>query len=130
MLTNVKKGIMGTIEFDAQFKGMRKPQDFIVYPLHAGGDPTRIKIQSDTRIGIICFTSGRVLMSPPVASGAHTAHLVNAKEVDKLSAEEVLLLKAAVFSTAGKSVGSNGIVTTDNSAASEVFDSALGLGLA
>lgn len=31
-ISNIKKGIMGTINFEAKFNGMRKPQEFVVYP--------------------------------------------------------------------------------------------------
>ena len=32
MISNIHKNCMGTVSFDAKFAGMRKPQDFIVYP--------------------------------------------------------------------------------------------------
>ena len=122
MISNIHKNCMGTVSFDAKFAGMRKPQDFIVYPMHSGNQ-VRIKIQSDTRIGFIEVADGRVLLSKPHASGAYFHHLSGARYVDKLSPEDLFTLKAHIMSTAHGAAGKaeNGIVQTDNSGALEVF---------
>jgi hypothetical protein len=121
MITNIRKNIMGTVSFDGQFQGMRKPQDFIVYPMHDGNDATHAKVQSDTRIGKIDLANGNVIMSPSRAGGSYGVHMLLAKPVGQLSSEELLLLKAAIMATASGKAGSNGIVYTDNSAALNVF---------
>jgi hypothetical protein len=121
MLKNIRKNCMGTVSFDGQFPGMRKAQDFIVYPMHAGNDASKAKIQSDTRIGTIDMETGEVVMSPPRAGGSYGVHMMLAKPIGKLSAEELFMLKAGIFGTAHGHAGSNGIVYTDNSAALEVF---------
>lgn len=33
MLSDFKRNILGTLDFRAQFPGMRKPQEFCVYPM-------------------------------------------------------------------------------------------------
>ena len=122
MLSNIRKNCMGTVSFDAQFPGMRKAQDFVVYPMHGGDqDGLLVKVQSDTRIGMIQLESGTITMSKPRAGGAYFLHLNGAQIIGRLSAEELLLLKAEIFATASGKAGTNGIVYTDNSGAIEVF---------
>lgn len=122
MITNIHKNCMGTVSFDGKFAGMRKTQDFIVYPMHEGDTAGSAKVQSDTRIGAINLSTGAVSMSASRAGGAYFVHLAFAKPSGCLDAETLLLLKAAIFSTASGKAGSNSIhVYTDNSAAIEVF---------
>lgn len=121
-LTSIHRNNLGTVSFDAHFKGMRKPQEFVVYPLHTGADPSILLVQSGSRVGRIYLKDGRVVMCPPVSGGAYFHHLALAKEIDHLSAEDLFSLKAQVFATAHGNAGSNGVVFTDNSAALEVFD--------
>lgn len=124
MISNIHKNCMGTVSFDAKFAGMRKPQDFIVYPIKAGDESGRIVIQSDTRIGLIDVESGKVWMSKPRAGGANFMHLSMERSlIDKLSQEDLFNLKAHIFSTAHGAAGKaeNGIVQCDNSGALEVF---------
>lgn len=121
MITNFKKNNMGTISFDGKFKGMRKLQDFITYPLHAGQDAHRVQVQSDTRIGFIDLATGAVVMTPSIPSGAYNIHLMIARSLDNLTGEELLLLKSHILDSASASAGTNGVVTTDNSGALGVF---------
>ena len=122
MLTNFKRNCMGTVSFDGKFDGMRKAQDFIVYPFHAGNQTESAMIQSDTRIGRIHLTTGQVTMSPPRAGGSYGVHMAFAKPAGVLPADELLLLKANIFSTADSMAGSNRHhVYTDNSGAANVF---------
>lgn len=62
-ISTIKTNIMGTISFVMKIKGMKKPQDFIVYPISADQAGKPIMIQSDTRIGLLDLSSGRGLMS-------------------------------------------------------------------
>lgn len=119
-ISNISKNPMGTVSFDGKFAGMRKAQDFIVYPM-AQAD-ARALVQSDTRIGYIDLVSGNVDMSPSVPGGAYNKHLARIARVGKLSAEELLLLKGNIMATASGKAGSNGIVTVDNKGAAEVFN--------
>lgn len=124
MISNLRKNCMGTTSFDAKFAGMRKPQDFIVYPMKEGDDSQRPIIQSDTRIGMVCLQTGKVWMSKPHANGANFIHLsMECALIDKLSQEDLFNLKAHIFATAHGAAGKaeNGIVQSDNSGALEVF---------
>ena len=121
-ISNFRKNCMGTMSFDGQFKGMRKMQEFVVYPIKAGDSPKSIIIQSDTRIGEIFLSDGMVKLSPGISSGAYMHHLSLAKEALLLSGDELLLLTANVLSTASASAGTRG-VTCDNSGAIELFSS-------
>mgnify|MGYP000084212747 CR=1 FL=1 len=123
MISNIHRNIMGTASFDGKFPGMRKPQDFIVYPMHTADAAAAAKIQSDTRIGAIDLATGAVRLSPPRAGGSYGVHLALATDAGKLSGEELLALKAAILATAGGRVGSRCVVT-DNSGALEVFGGA------
>ena len=113
---------MGTASITAKFTNMRKEQDFIVYPIQKTNSTDRIMIQSDTRIGYIYLSSGDVELCPPVSSGAYQPHLMFAKVVDKLSSDELVNVKLAVFQTAGDKVWDNGMcIYCDNSKATEVL---------
>jgi hypothetical protein len=119
MITNMHTNIMGTLSFDAKFKGMRKAQDFIVYPMHEVKDFALI--QSKTRIGQIHLETGVVVMSNPHPNGAYGHHLAEASRIETLDAATLLLLKANIMGTASGKAGTNGVVYTDNSGALGVF---------
>jgi hypothetical protein len=113
MLTNIHKNMMGTVDFDMKAGNMRKAQNFIVYPMKNA--ELRARIQSDKRSGWIMLDSGSVTLF----SGEHFNG--DFAPVGKLSAECLLMFKAAIFSTASGKAGSNGVVFCDNSGALEVF---------
>ena len=120
LLDKLHKNIMGTLSFDLKISGMRKPQDFIVYP--AGEKTDAILIQSDTRIGRINMTSGKGVMSQSHANGAYGVHLSMDKLIPfELSESQLKELKAKISGTAGESVGSS-FVTSDNSFADKFAD--------
>lgn len=119
MIANIRRNSMGTTSFDGKFDGMRKAQDFIVYPMNDQAEIARV--QSDTRIGLIQLSSGKVVMSPSRAGGSYGVHLAFAKPAGQLNAEELLMLKAEIFGSASGKAGTNGIVYCDNSAALDVF---------
>jgi len=119
MISNFSKNCMGTISFDGKFNGMRKAQDFIVYPMK--DETAYAKIQSDTRIGTINLATGVVMLSKPHSNGAYSVHMAEATQVCALSGELLLMLKSNIQSTAHGMAGNNGIVYCDNSAALEVF---------
>lgn len=78
-ITSLRKNCVNTYDITAQFPGMRKPQEFTVYPKgnQSGGEHCRI-IQSDTRIGVINLKDGVVALSPPKQGGAYGIHLAEA----------------------------------------------------
>ena len=124
MIGAYRKGCMGTVIFEAKFVGMRKPQEFVVYPIGSDDEANpRIKIQSDTRIGFIDRNSGAVWLCAPQSNGAYNHHLALARQVDVLDAESLTLLKSQVMSTASPKAGKaeNGIIMCDNSGALGVF---------
>jgi hypothetical protein len=120
MITKLHRNCMGTTSFNGKFDGMRKAQDFIVYPFHAGNQTVAAKIQSNTRIGMIHLETGSVMLSPSRVGGSYGVHLALAKPAGKLSAECLFSLKAAIFATASGKAGLHNVVT-DNSGAVEVF---------
>jgi hypothetical protein len=115
MITNIRKNIMGTLSFDGKFPGMRKEQDFIVYPIQADEAPVQIKIQSDKRSGFVSLVSGAVTLYP----GKYFMGAI--VQVGALTAEELFDLKANIMATASGKAGTNGVVYVDNSGAIDVF---------
>jgi hypothetical protein len=123
LLFNIRKNCLGTISFAAKFKGMRKPAEFIVYPVKSEDDAGQILIQSDTRIGYVHLDTGAVWMSKPHAGGAYQHHLRERTLIDTLSAESLFDLKAHVFATAHGDAGraENHIIGCDNGGAINIF---------
>lgn len=106
-VTNIRKNSLGTISFTAQFKGMRKPQEFIVYP-----NPTQNKltIQSKDRVGYILekaveYCKGSTFVQFNSLSKKYVDFVLNLDE-----------LKEAVQNSAAASSGNHHIVC-DNSQA-------------
>lgn len=91
-VSNVKKGFISACEFDAKFSGMRKPQNFIVYPVKEG-DSTII-IQSETRIGELNLESGVCRLSGSKSGGAHFLHLAMAEEESQISSDDLSKIKS------------------------------------
>jgi hypothetical protein len=117
----LSRNIMGTTDIEMKITGMRKAQDFIVYPIGADDAGNVITIQSDTRIGQINLVKGVGVMSQSHSSGAYFVHL----QMDKLtsftiSESDLENLKAFINKTSGANVGSS-VVKSDNSGASGVY---------
>ncbi len=115
------RNVMGTTDIEMKITGMRKPQDFIVYPIGKDDAGSVITIQSDTRIGQINLVKGVGVMSQSHSNGAYFVHL----QIDKLtsftvSESDLDDIKSHIFRTAGSNVGTRGIVS-DNSGASRLF---------
>ena len=118
-ITNCKRGIMGTVEFDGQFPGMRKSQEFIVYPMQNSGE--EISVQSDHRWVQINLATGKGVISANRASYANRPWLLfcvatGTAVAFQLEAEELQTLRQWVKSTGGIEVGSS-IVKSDNTGA-------------
>ena len=114
MISNIRKNCMGTISFSGKFKGMRKAQDFIVYPINK--ETEQLQIQSDGRAGFICVKTGEVRLSG--SNDQYGFH--NAKPLETLDIYEHNHLITAIHSTANKNAGTNGIMYCDNSAAGAI----------
>ena len=115
-ITNYKKNIMGTTSFDLKVKGMRKPQDFIVYPITEKTD--KIRIQSDKKFGEIHLPTGKGILSKSGNTSWHLASDMMNRNVNtfELSEAELQEFINQIKSTSGKSVGSS-FVKSDNSGA-------------
>lgn len=118
-IRNCKRNIMGTVSFDGQFPGMRKPQDFIVYPMQDSGE--NITIQSDHRFGQIDLGTGEGIISanrPQYANAPWLGLCVINKTATtfQLDVEDRQTLRQWVKSTGGVEVGSS-FVHCDNTGA-------------
>lgn len=119
MIKSYRKNILGTISFAAKFSGMRKEQEFSVYPLSDSG--AIIKVQSETRIGQINLDTGEVEMSKPRANGSYISHfyldrVAGKTKKDKLSEGEMVELRQKVKETGGLRIGES-VVKCDNTGA-------------
>ena len=122
MITNLNRNCLGTASFDGKFPGMRKAQDFTVYPMKSGDKV--ILIQSENYFGEIDLTSGAGVLSARRAQYANGLWLQlsilnkTAKNFHLLP-ETLKSLVDFVKTTGGNSVGSS-FVTCDNSGALEI----------
>lgn len=118
IVTNIQGNIMGTTSFYLQIKGMRKPQDFIVYPISKDDSAKTITIQSDTRIGTLNLENGKGEMSQSHQNGAYFMHLsMDKKTPFEVKVEDLETLKMHLILTASDKAGNNGVMTCDNSGA-------------
>lgn len=107
---------MGTVSFDGKFSGMRKAQDFIVYPMQDSGEI--ISVQSDNRFARIDLSTGQVVMSAAATCHAGSAWLLLCRirkttKNDTIPAEELQVLRQWIKSTGGLEVGDS-FVKCDN----------------
>lgn len=115
---------MGTTSFNGQFSGMRKPQEFIVYPINS--EATSIQVQSDTRFGYIEISTGVCTLSASHAGGAYAfhyakdCHMGKAKQ-DTIPDGELNALLNFIRGTSSPMAGNNGMcVFVDNSQAHNI----------
>lgn len=116
---NIKRNIMGTISIILKAKGMRKEQDFILYPITK--DDKILIIQSDTRIAKLNL-EGLGLISKSHSNGAFFIHL----QIDQLtpiqfSKNDWSQIVDYIGTTKGDLVGDS-VVKTDNSGAKSIFN--------
>lgn len=118
-ITNCHRNIMGTLSFDGRFGKMRKPEDFIVYPMQDSG--TGIRIQSEHRFGCIDLDTGSGDISARRQQYANGMWLTlcrirGTNESIQLSTEDLQTLRQWVKSTGGLLVGES-FVKCDNTGA-------------
>ena len=116
---------MGTCDIHIKASGMRKEQDFIVYPISSGSDASKITIQSDTRFGYIDMTTGTLSLTP-AKNNANSwdfsiAEIDKTIKTDQLTQEEINQIKMEVFGTTNSMAGNNGIMYTDNGGAVNIL---------
>jgi len=123
---NIHKNIMGTTSFDLRIKGMRKNQDFIVYPMQKTSEADKIQIQSDNRFGFINLKTGEGKMSKPHGNHAGFLEYQIDQAGNKLTGfglrqVDLQALRLFIFTTQSKMAGTSGIMFCDNSKASQVL---------
>lgn len=115
---SIRKNIMGTLSIEMKIQGMRKSQEFIVYPITKDSDS--ITIQSDTRIAVV-NRDGQGKCSKSHPNGAYFHHLsldpLTPFEFSKADWRQIVEYTGL---TEGASVGDS-VVKTDNSGAKSIF---------
>ncbi len=121
VIQNLRKNIMGTTSFDMKIQGMRKFQNFNVYPITKDSESKHIiTIQSNTRIGQLDLNNGLGTMSESHFGGAYFVHLTMDKRVRfALSNLDLEALRLHIMGTSCSEAGKqeNGCILTDNSGA-------------
>jgi hypothetical protein len=123
-ISNLHKNIMGTMSFDMKIKGMRKSQEFVVYPISSESKNSEITIQSDKRIARLNLETGKGRISENHRNGAFFVHFSFDKLTDfELSPIDLQTLKLQIFTTSSPNAGKeeNGIVSSDNSGAFNII---------
>ena len=124
-LSNIRKNIMGTTSFDMKYKGMRKMDDFIVYPMSSGATDATIRIQSGSRFGKLDLSTGKCVMA--VNRGGCNSIDLMVQEIDNtvknvlFSASQCAELKSAILGTYSHHAGTNGIMYSDNSGVTAII---------
>jgi len=124
VINSIRKNRMGTISFNMLIKGMRKEQDFIVYPM--ASKTVEIMIQSGKRFGFLNAETGKGTLTANRANGAYSIDYsidrMNNKLVEfEVSDLDLQALKMQVFVSASSKAGDNGVIYTDNSGAKEII---------
>ncbi len=119
-ITDISTSI-GTTTFKIKLKGMRKPQQFDVYPIKEEDSKTVIMVQSDKRIALIHLDTGTGKISENHANGAYFHHLsIDTLQHFQLTTLDLQALKLHIFTTNSKEAGTTGFYT-DNSGAADIL---------
>jgi len=118
-IKSINKNIMGTISIIMRIKGMRKDQEFIIYPITKQSNS--LKIQSSTRMGTVNL-EGKGLMTKSHANGAYFHHL-NMDELTPFAftPNDWNQIVEYIGLTESKNAG-NSVITSDNSGAKSIFN--------
>lgn len=118
-MTNIYKNSMGTISIDMKIKGMRKFQEFMIYPINK--ESKSLTIQSDTRIARVDL-DGNGIMSKSHQSGAYFHHLQLDKCTDFcFEPNDWQQIVEYIGLTENKNAGSS-VIKSDNSGAKSIFN--------
>lgn len=119
-IDNIRINALGTASFTLKIKPMRKPQEFITYPINTE-DTSVLRMQSANRCVTIDTVTGGYRLSPNVPSYPTFMHCNVQGSTSGIVPENTLItMLQAVRATAGAHRGANGIVFCDNSGAGSV----------
>ena len=92
-------------QFKLKFTGMRKEQDFLIYP-YSGGDD--VLLQSDTRICRLNLKTGETLLSKAHSNGSygHDLHPFRGAYFVQIDQSKLIEIQGYLWNNAG--------ITTDN----------------
>lgn len=117
MIRGLKSNNVGTTDFMGRFTGMRKEQEFTVYPMDKAG--AEIRVQSDTRFGTINLDTGAVVMSRSRPNGSNSVTLqldvMTRRAVgDIVPADELETLKGFIRASGSTELVGRSIVKVEN----------------
>lgn len=116
-LDSIRKNCMGTISFNMMYKGMRKVDDFIVYPKSSDDTDSVIIIQSGRRFGKLDLNTGKSIIAVGDNANSITLSMQIALKTAKcvmFTPEQCQQLKERILGTYSSKAGTNGIMYSDN----------------
>ncbi len=125
IISKLGRNCLGTLDIYMTLPGMRKEQDFCVYPISKGDQAKVITIQSGNRFGKIDLSTGRGLMSKCAGTYSSSITYIQAQIRGTLQAftvtpEDVNKLKLEIFGTTDSMAGAS-FIYCDNSGAVNVL---------
>ena len=120
-LIKTEKNNFDSASLTLKIEGMRKPQEFTVYPINK--DSKYIVIQSSTRIAQIDPSLGIGVCTKSYPNGAYFHHLaIGDKYPIKFNDEDWILIKQAIIQTNGIIGSDKAEIYSDNTNAKNIFD--------
>lgn len=116
IIENIRKNVMGTMSFDLKAKGMRKAQNFVVYPIDK--TDSTIRCQSDKKWIIINPETKTATISKK--GNTSWDYNYNGHTDLELDQDTLNTLLDSIRGTASKKAGNNGIMYCDNSQANKI----------
>lgn len=116
-IDSIRKNCMGTISFNMMYKGMRKVDDFIVYPKSSDDTDAIIRIQSGRRFGQLDLNTGKSIIAVADNANSITLSMQIALKTAKcvmFTPEQCQQLKERILDTYSSKAGTNGIMYSDN----------------
>jgi len=125
VISKLGRNRLGTVDIYMTIPGMRKEQDFCVYPISKNDSAKVIILQSENRFGKIDLSNGTGTMAKGTGGYANTityiqAQIRNTLAHFTLTPEDVNKLKLEIFGTTDSMAGTS-FVYCDNSGAIDVL---------
>jgi len=124
-IKNIKKGFLGTINFELKAKGHRGFQNFIFYPIGKGVENAELTIQSNKRFGKYIPKEGKIILSKSRSGsyGSSSAYFnVDAQNNDLVSVilSDIDKTNINVMISISDENGKIGVMTFDNQGAKNI----------
>lgn len=123
IISKLGRNCLGTVDIYMTLPGMRKEDDFCVYPISKGDQARVITIQSGNRFGKIDLSTGTGTMAKGPSANSITyiqAQIRGTMQTFTVTPEDVNKLKLEIFGTTDSMAGTS-FIHCDNSGAVNVL---------